>query len=70
MFASLLKATIEYTHEYTDEEMQRVGSGRFQGSELPVPWSWGTSGSQCACVCLLVSSLNPILLGFYRGFIR
>ena len=66
MFASLLKDT----DEQPDKEIPRVSSGRVldAGASVPVELGCITSLVQ-GCVHQPGSSLNPLLLGFYGGFI-
>lgn len=45
------------------------GSGRVPSTGASNPWSWGASPSQCGCVGQPGSSLNPLLLGLYGGFL-
>ena len=51
-----------------NSQMKRALEGS-QAQELLSPWSWGASPSQCGYVHQPRSSSNPMLLGFYGGFI-
>ena len=69
MFNSILNNMIKDTDEHPDEEIHRVGSGRFQITEASVPMELG-------CITLLVNWMcsptwnqNIIQLGFYGGFL-
>lgn len=69
-FAGILKDVMKDTDEQSDEEIHRVRSGRVLSPEASVPM-------EMECIPLLVwmwlrheSSLNTIILGFYRGLLR
>ena len=70
MFTSVLKDMIKDTDEQPDEKTDRARSGRVLSTGASVSMELACLTLPiCRCVDPPGSSLNPMLLGFYGGFL-